>query len=492
MQSPSRTYPIIIVLSVLLLFSFVYSDLRQVSFDLETNEQKVEWLNPLVVILQGEQIVEEVDGNAISTRNFDVIYRSSLFFNVLFVLFFLWGVVKFFVRPTANNDLLRSGIILLFWLSLARFVQLILVLFFMIAFELNERPLFENFDFLSTGMNVLVGLLCVFALKSMGGRTEEGGDFKYLGIPNWNRPFYMMFDRFVIVILIGNFFLFRYYYFSINGRYLRPEESEHIDLYLSLGVVLGMLVLIKVYSITEYLFVENFSIFADKPWHDSFTKSELVYSGSQNWIQRQSKIVKHFAIFFLIISIWNLWLVAKVIVAELTEYRGVDEVFAASELPLLLITIGAFFIMFLLSGWLASINNHFENVHDRVGVNRNGMYWEALFMWVPLIHFFMPSRINGNIRANVEINFGESEEETRVYRRSRLWGAFFHVFMIFFWLGVWVLLDAFRREEARIVASALMSFGSIFLSVGTWVYARAFEKADFHSSKLIPRDGEQL
>ena len=528
MRSQTRIQLSGVVLLLFLLCNFAYSDLREQYIDPLTNEEVVEWINPLAIIFKGQQVAMEADGVAVYTRDFDVVYRSALLFKVLFILFFAWGLVKQLLRPSAHNDHIRSAVLILFWLSLARFIQLILTMVLLSILDLTTGSVLDNLDLLHLGFTIAMGVLSAITLKWMGNREGGNTDYKTLGVPNWNRPFYMAFDRFIIFFIVGNFFLFRFYYFSINRMLFDSGDAENLELYLYLGMFTGMLMLIKLYSITEYLFgftpgklltgmhivktetkerisfmaamgrafsrfipFENFSILSSNSWHDSFSKTELTYVGSKSWMQRQSKIVKCFGIFFLVIASWNLFIVAGVIRHEIDMRSSNHNLFDAAELPVSLIAIGAFFMMFLISGWLASVNNHFENVHDRAAQHRSGMYLEALCMWIPLVHFFLPSRINGNIRANVEVNFGETDEEAKVRRRSKLWGGFFQVFMIFFWIGLLTLLDNLGRKHAMIVASAFMGFGSVFLGIGTWIYAKAFEEVDFNPSKLILRDGEK-
>lgn len=191
MRSQTRIQLSVVVLLLFLLCNFAYSDLREQYIDPLTNEEVVEWINPIAIIFKGQEVAMEADGVSVYTRDFDVVYRSALLFKVLFILFFAWGLVKQLLRPTAHNDHIRSAVLILFWLSLARFIQLILTMVLLSILDLITGSVLDNFDLLHLGFTLAMGVLSAITLKWMGNREGGNTDYKILGVPNWNRPFYM-------------------------------------------------------------------------------------------------------------------------------------------------------------------------------------------------------------------------------------------------------------------------------------------------------------
>lgn len=527
MRSQQKTILFFILTFLLSVSLFVLSDLRQTFVNHETLQVQTEWLNPITVIWDGYIEQKSADGNVEYSSDYDVVFRMSLLFNLVFILFFFYALVRAFIKSAFNGDWVRLFWMFTFWLSAARLIHFVGFLIIRPLVLANEPMQWEYFSWEVHYINIGLIALSFLGWHSMGRRETSESSFKSLGVPQWNRPFYMMFDRTIIIALVGNTFYIRHYYMALHPSWNRSSEDPSEPNFLFWGWLLSSAILVLVYVIAEKYFgftpgkllmgtrvvkedepsnisfgssiartfsrfipFENLSILARSPWHDSISKSQLVYEGNSNWFQRQSRMVRNFSIAYLLVVVWMFWIVAKIIYGEIQmDMRGhsysVNELYHSGYLPMALLVIGSFMFMFLISGWLASVNTHFENVHERNASSRGGMYFEALCMWIPFVHFFLPSRINGNIRANIELNFGESEAETRVYKRSRLWGAFFHVFVIFYWLGLYAGLSYLGHKESMLVGCFLIAFGSLFLTIGTIVYARGLERLELDESMLI-------
>lgn len=463
---------------------------------MESNTVVRELQNPLTKIFIGE-------GGRI--YNYQTQFRGKSFMSCAMYVLLIFGVVRYY---KSGKQKVR-GLLYILLVHFFGYIAIISNAFFNICLKAIQK---SNFSFQELNLGTkfwveifgfhFIGLIVLYfpikylidVLKIFQNTGNQILPLKAM------RLFHSLNDRMVIIILTNA---------PMWIYFLGPSKNS------MMGTILFQLILVMSYFFTEWLFkispakaltgtqviafdtdnnqvtigqiclrsisrlipFESFSFLGQNGWHDRFSKTSLVYTDTENWLSRQSRIVKTASSCLNALAIW---LFITSIVGLVARSGSFEQV---TDLPLALTFIFLFMMSLLFMAWLSSISAfaQMQAYNEETGTGYN--FLSVLSWWIPLLHFSAPSKtlsyIIDDFEKTVENkNLDDSIlEKVRVTSKTLSTGfGFFYTCVLLSFLGFYLVNWYYENY----IASLVLSLGTICFCFFVTNYANAIKDFSTH------------
>jgi hypothetical protein len=438
-----KNKPLIIVILVTLLTSyFSYYFLQRQVFIKTRNTDETEFHteinNPLSKIFLGRMSIGES-----SYRHYQVSDRINMLVDTATFVLLLVAVFQYFQSRT------RKYKFLLFMLLTEMYVVVggISTRLFYWIYHLTapESQLLSpntvsitwgiRYALLLGALSFLIMLLLNQASTEVTKNRQVDASFK------WMRPFHYIADRFIIVFMVSNGFVF---YFLNGGAPELDREQLYFWSVLSITgcVIIATFVTESLFQLSPSKMLTGSLTVADnleKPstgsiaarsiariipfnslafvikngWHDSLSKTTVVYAAEESWLARQSKLVSGIFSFGIVVLV--MLLVTMIMITSSPFHFRYIFALPYALMPIVLLVMAT-----VLTCWLASLSNFGENLYNKESSASAIHFWTALAVWIPILNFRITSVLLNDIAHNLGTALTDDEKKKNLeYLTSR-------------------------------------------------------------------------
>lgn len=400
-----------LILNILLLLSlcyatyiFVVGEIYVTKLSLQPQTTIKEFKNPLSEIFIG-------DGN--SGYHYKKRFREKSFLTCAMYVLFLFGFVRYYLSG-------RQKIRGLLYVLMAHFFGYTASLFYVcinIALLMLNSPTHSgiplvtdtNFWINGLGLHFLGWVLLYFPIKILIDALKPTQNSVAQILPlKPMRVFHSLNDRIILfialnvlfwqyfrtlpesfwtktvlfdTILVASYFVVEWLYKISPGKVLTGTHIASSDDKEAVSV--GQIAL---RSLTRLIPFEFLSFLGQKGWHDHVSKTTLVYSDTENWLSRQSRLLKTAA---FCLNALAFWLFVGSIFALVNRDSRFDEV---TGIPSTMILVFLLLMSVLFVSWLSSVSAFVQMLAYDEDTEGGYNIKSILSWWIPLMHFTEPAK----------------------------------------------------------------------------------------------------
>ncbi|HEY0652096.1 MAG TPA: hypothetical protein VGD65_03170 [Chryseosolibacter sp.] len=333
---------------------------------------------------------------------------------------------------------------------------------------------------------LLLGALSTLIVLLLNPANKEVSENRQVRIQfKWMRPFHYLADRLIIVLLVSNGFVF----YFLNGG---AAELERDQLYLwSVLSITGCVIIatfvteslfqlspskiltgsltvsdnfekpstgsILVRSLARIIPFNSLAFVVKKGWHDSLSKTTVVYAAEESWLARQSKLVG--AIFAFGIVVLVILLITTVMMTSDPFHFSATFALPYALTPIVLLAMAT-----VLTCWLASLSNFGDNLYNKETSESGIHFWTALAIWIPIVNFRITSVLLNDIAHNLGSALTNDEKKRSLeYLTSRCR-------ISFVLLNIVIVLAALLWLRVTYRVEFMVVIGLLTLALINWSY----------------------
>jgi hypothetical protein len=258
-----------------------------------------------------------------------------------------------------------------------------------------------------------------------------------------NIKFSMMFglESILLIVLLLSEGLFGFTPFKIiSGTRVTPTNGGKT----SFGQVL-------IRTLARLIPFDAFSFIFGKGWHDSISKTQVVYTKNEHWLVRHSRIGTWMISIYLVLFAWIL-IHGTAVFADHDRYHYDSEIF-----QLIISTCFSFiFLCSFISMWIASTANYAYNL--KTDASESGLFfWKSICIWIPIVNLITLGDLLRLIYAHLETDYPDNIHLKKLRKRSNVFaGLFLLSYYLFSWMAYYFFTGT--RMDFQ-VACMFTSFG---------------------------------